>query len=214
MRLLRSGLLVIALATLGCAREASRAEAQGTMERLAPGESATVAGVTITMNRKQAGMQDADGWYSATSSGGRFRVRMPVPFNDFSTTTPIAGDVPVIYDAIGGKSSEGARFGAICFRKEASTFPPKDWVADTRQSLANKMPGLKFVPVQHNGVSGERLEAVTQSGVVYSGLLLVSGGRACQVSVEYPHAHEADLGEVAKMFLDSFEFLPEAPSPK
>jgi hypothetical protein len=77
---------------------------------MAPARGAPEVPDGITMHRLQAGSPDPDGWYSATSTNGRFSVRLPIPFNDFSV--PADKGSPNIIHAIGSKSKEGVKFGA------------------------------------------------------------------------------------------------------
>ena len=211
LREFRICLLAFSVLPASCAQEAMRTEMRATIDELEPGASATIQGITMTVNRKQVATQDADGWYPAESAEGKFRVRMPIPFNDFSASAPVASGAPFTYDAIGGKSLEGARFRTICFRFEAGGVP-KDWVMETRRGLAQKLANLRFAPVKVKGLSAERLDVETPEGLVYAGLLIVGANRACQVSAEFPKAHYSELADVADAFLGSFEFVASSPN--
>src|SRR5262245_55810108 len=74
------------------------------------------------MHRVQAGELDASGWTTAKSTEGRFSVRMPLKFNDF-TVTESKPDTPVKRAfTVGARSSEKIAFVAtrLEYRKGAA----------------------------------------------------------------------------------------------
>lgn len=64
------------------------------------------------MHRVQAGTPDQSGWMTADSTLGRFSVRVPVPFNDFTIETPEPSSLTRKVEVVGCKSSEGIKFSA------------------------------------------------------------------------------------------------------
>ena len=75
----------------------------------------------LEMHRVGVSADDGTGWHSAVSTKGAFSIRLPIPFNDFSTHDARAGEVS---HAVGGKSSEGIKFMAVEMPVTAKT--PED----------------------------------------------------------------------------------------
>src|SRR5262245_46057780 len=76
----------------------------------------------MKMHRKQAGEPDATGWMLAKSTEGRFSVKMPIRFNDF-TVTEVNVNAPAERSYIvGARSSEKIALVAsrIVYRKGAA----------------------------------------------------------------------------------------------
>jgi len=74
----------------------------------------------MTMHRKNAGDLDASGWTTAASTMGRFSVRLPLKFNDFTMQMPPTDvNVAAIF-GVGGKTTEGIKFVAqrIVYRRD------------------------------------------------------------------------------------------------
>ena len=74
----------------------------------------------MTMHRKAAGTMDSSGWINADSTRGRFAVRLPLKFNDFTVQMPATEANVATTFVVGAKSSEGIKFVAqrIVYRKK------------------------------------------------------------------------------------------------
>jgi len=74
----------------------------------------------MTMHRKAAGTIDSSGWTNAESTKGRFAVRLPLQFNDFTMQMPETEANVATTFVVGAKSSEGIKFAAqrIVYRKK------------------------------------------------------------------------------------------------
>jgi hypothetical protein len=59
----------------------------------------------LEMHRVGVNADDGSGWHQAVSTKGAFSVRVPIPFNGFTTYDAATGEVS---HAVGGKSSEGS----------------------------------------------------------------------------------------------------------
>src|SRR5437660_1842669 len=64
----------------------------------------------LEMHRVGVSADDGSGWHLAVSSKGSFSIRLPIPFNDFTTRDATTGEVSY---AVGAKSSEGITFSAV-----------------------------------------------------------------------------------------------------
>ena len=63
----------------------------------------------LEMHRAGVNADDGSGWHAGISTKGSFSIRVPIPFNDFTTYDAGTGEVTHV---IGGKSSEGIKFMA------------------------------------------------------------------------------------------------------
>ena len=104
----------------------------------------------MKMHRQQAGEPDASGWMLAESTEGRFSVRMPIRFNDFTVVETNANAPAERTHTIGARSSEGIAVVAtrIVYRKGAAG--AKDYFArlERGEGLAGKPQRLRSARLQ------------------------------------------------------------------
>ncbi len=175
------------------------------LEKLKPGESITLGGVTFRMNRKQAGVADKDGWFPAHSEGGGFDVRLPVPYNDFTTSAQTKDGATIVSNTIGGRSAEGARFMANCFRRSDGQVSA-DWAASVAASFAQKDAHVEQTPVTMPGGSGLQIRVVSPARGRFQARFISSRNSMCQITVEYQGSGQPVIESAARVFLDSFAF--------
>jgi hypothetical protein len=196
------GLLLAAACPLPAAGQTPD-EARAAVARLAPGESFTAGGVTIRMNRKQAGAPDKDGWYPASSAGGRFGVRMPGPYNDLTTVAQAVDGTGLESNSIGGTSAEGARFLAHCTHRSDGSIPA-DWAGKVAVSLVGGAKQATKAPVASAGVSGFEIHLSDPARGTLAARLVAGRQRMCNLSVEYQGPTDPALERAARTFLESF----------
>jgi hypothetical protein len=83
----------------------------GCQDRAAPNRADVLNNPALTMHRLQAGFAEADGWYTARSTEGRFIVRVPYPFNDFTINMTEREGAKVF--AVGCVTPGGVKFSAV-----------------------------------------------------------------------------------------------------
>jgi hypothetical protein len=91
----------------------------------------------LEMHRVGVSADDGTGWHPAVSTKGTFSIRLPIPFNDFTTHDTRSGEVS---HAVGGKSSEGIKFMAVEIPVTATTLAdlgaiPKSFPSTPQQSV-------------------------------------------------------------------------------
>ncbi len=154
----------------------------------------------LVMHRVQAGTPDKDGWYEARSTEGRFRVRLPIPFNDFTVRPATKDDVAL--DVIGSRSSEGFKFSAVRMHK---TVP--DAAAELERFSRELRAGNKGAAARkldHRGrpaveleVPGKPTSAAMREIVAADGVFLLT--------VEYPTERRAEVARLIPAFFASLE---------
>ena len=156
----------------------------------------------MTMHRVQAGEPDASGWVTAASTEGRFSVRLPLRFNDFSLIEPNPKASTLRTFSVGAKSQEGIKFSAtrIVYRQGAES-------AKHFFSRLEKGQDLGAAPesVTPHRIGGRRTVDLTlkqASAVSYQRAVLLDSDLLLMV-VESPRSHDATAHQLAAPFFDS-----------
>jgi hypothetical protein len=158
----------------------------------------------MKMHRKQAGEPDKYGWMLARSTEGRFSVRLPLKFNDFTIVekdpkAPVARSYTV-----GAKSSESIALTAtrVDYRKGAAS--AKEYFArfEKGEGLAAKPESV--VPRKMGALRAVDLVVRRPAGVSYQRIVLLDAG-LMMMSIEAEQKHEAVMKQFAPPFFDSLE---------
>jgi hypothetical protein len=158
----------------------------------------------LTMHRQRAGAPNADGWYDAKSTEGRFSVSLPIPFNDFTLRAKEKDGAEVVSYVIGSTSKEGFKFSAteMLNTRRTREFDARAYVekfkADKRNTVSNE---TLFEVDGHSAVqfhvSNAQQSAYMRAIVVPPGVLLLI--------VEYPTRLERDVISLVRHFFDSLK---------
>jgi len=175
-------------------------EAEAVPEIRAVIEKAAREGVHMRFWRLGAGTPGPDGWVSATPTGGRFEIELPVPFNDLQQTSAATDGVPIEIRTVGGPWAGGKVSCSHMRRKDGSPSPvPKrsmreDWLAkpDTLSARDRTWEGFPAVEVE-----SKRAEVHAQMLMVDAG-----PGGIFTVVAELPEAawaaHRAEVDRVVR----------------
>jgi hypothetical protein len=200
----RRWLSLVALITWPLRLEAQAPEEFGRVfDKLSPGESAMHDGVLVTLHRKQAGQPEKGGWYRAVSTAGGFRVRLPVPYNDFAMTAVGTDGTRMSTHVVGGVSADGSRFAALCMRRPDGAISP-GWALKTAEAMVRTGVRKEQRPVEAKGMKGFEVRMLTEAPL-YLARFLAGHGAACTVSVEHSPGMTPAVEKAARQFLDSFE---------
>ena len=154
----------------------------------------------LEMHRVGVDVGDGSGWYLAKSTKGSFAVRLPIPFNDFTTYDAGTG---VANHVVGGKSSEGVKFSAIEVPITAATASldsiPKSFASNPANKVSNVASST------HDGIDTLSFSVDGPSSGGYFRYIRTKE-RMYMLIVEYPKAYR-ELATASKdKFLASFEF--------
>ena len=169
----------------------------------------TAAAQDMKMHRKQAeGAPDEKGWMLARSTEGRFSVRMPMKFNDFTVTEKDPGAPSLRTHTVGIRSSERIaliatriqyREGAAAAKGFFERFETGRGLGATPETIRQRKVGaLRAVDL----VIRRPAEVSYQRVVLLDADLLM-------LSVEAPKEHDALAQELSAQFFESLRVDPK-----
>jgi hypothetical protein len=159
------------------------------------------AAPAMTMHRTQAGELDATGWTTAASTHGRFSVRLPLKFNDFTVAEADAGSKVDKIFTVGTRSSEGLKFVAsrMTYRKPGA--------ATDFFGAAERREGFAAKASQHRKLDYRGFRAVeiliSERGAVLYQRLVLAGPDLISLTLEAPREHDALARDLLPRFFDS-----------
>jgi hypothetical protein len=157
----------------------------------------------LEMHRAGVSADDGSGWHRGVSTKGSFSIRVPIPFNDFTTY-----DNGKASHFIGGKSSEGIKFMAaelpnsVKAPADLETIPqtiasnPANTVSDIRRRAKDGIETLSFSVAGAD--SGGHFRYIRTRAALY------------MLSIEYPNAYRDVAMATKSKFFDSFEPKPKS----
>lgn len=154
-----------------------------------------------TIHRRNAGTPDASGWITATSTLGRFSVKVPIPFNDFTVENTNASSLLLKKETIGCRSTEGIKFSAskISYGTPGTAAKQFDKIC-----ASTEMPMAKITSTNFGGHKalviffGDAVARANQQMVLVGEELYV-------IAVEYPAKQYELAAEFIPTFFDSLE---------
>jgi hypothetical protein len=159
----------------------------------------------LKMHRKQAGeAPDASGWMLAKSTEGRFSVRLPLKFNDFTLTERDPGAPAARTHVVGVRSSERIALTAtrIVYRKGAAS--AKEYFArfEKGEGLGAKPESIK--PLKLGQLRALDLVVKRGAEVSYQRVVLLDADLLLMV-VEAPREHDPITQQIAPTFFASLQ---------
>jgi hypothetical protein len=159
----------------------------------------------LKMHRKQAGADpDAAGWMLAKSTEGRFSVRLPLKFNDFTLTESNPGAPAARTFVVGMRSSEKIALTAtrIVYRKGAAS--AREYFArfEKGEGLGAKPESVK--PLKVGDLRAVDLALKRGADVSYQRVVLLDSDLLLMI-VEAPREHDAIVQKIYPAFFDSLQ---------
>jgi len=154
----------------------------------------------LEMHRVGVSADDGTGWHPAVSTKGAFSIRLPIPFNDFTTHDTRTGEVS---HAVGGKSSEGIKFMAVEIPVTATT--PTDLAAIPKSFSSN--PANKVSDVSRQAKDGTDILSFSVTGPASTAHFryIKLKGMLYTLSIECPTAHRDAVAAMKDKFFGSFK---------
>jgi hypothetical protein len=153
----------------------------------------------LEMHRAGVNVSDGSGWYLAKSTKGSFSVRLPIPFNDFTTYDTGTGSASHV---VGGKSSEGIKFAAF---ERPITAATADFESIPKSFASN--PSNKVSDVTRNMRDGVDTLSFAVDGPSSGGYFryIRAKERMYMLVIEYPKAYRELATANKDKFFASFE---------
>jgi hypothetical protein len=157
----------------------------------------------MKMHRKQAGEPDQSGWMLAASTEGRFSVRLPIKFDDF-TVLEVPEAPAMRTHAVAATSSERVAFVAtrIVYRKERAS--AKERFARFEKGQGQTARPVSVTPRQVGPLRAVDLVFRGPTAVSYQRVVLLDSDLLI-LSVESPAQHNAAAQDLAARFFDSLQ---------
>jgi hypothetical protein len=161
------------------------------------------AAQNLKMHRKQAGEPDPSGWMLAKSTEGRFSVRLPIRFNDFTLTEAYPAPATRTH-TVGARSSERIALVAtrIEYRKGAAA--AREYFAKFEKGEAFGTRPELVTPLKVGALRAVDLVIRRPADISYQRVVLLDAD-LLMMSVEAPREHDADARLLAATFFDSLE---------
>jgi hypothetical protein len=155
------------------------------------------------MHREQAGEPGKSGWILAASTEGRFSVRLPLKFNDF-TVIEVPEAPAVRTHTVGTRSSERIAFVAtrIVYRRGAAA--AKDYFARFEKGQGQTAEPVSITPLQVGPLRAVDLVFRGPGAVNYQRIVLLDAD-LLMLSVESPSEHAAAAQQLAATFFESLQ---------
>ena len=158
------------------------------------------------MHRSGAGQLDSTGWTDAKSTEGKFSVRLPGPFDDFtvknSDETLQAGQ----FFAIGTITPEGVRLSvtrASYDNPDAAEHYFRNW--QTGGALRGKQEDRRVI--KYRGFDAVEISASDDSSIIYARTILVKQNLLLQI-IESPLSQRITAEQLKATFFQSLSFEP------
>lgn len=195
MRKLLLVLIMIASAA-GCSKKKRDAQDQPASADPAKSPSAGTPGTTV--HRETAGTPDAEGWFEAVSTNGKFRVLVPAPFNDVQDDGKTEEGKPLVTHTIGAVDAAGARYTTTCFVGGKAVSLPDLQKKFSRGVVTERRP------IDHHGMKGFHITTTVRGRSAVMRVLEVKPGAVCLLVVE-AGSSTPPVPEAVARFMDSFE---------
>lgn len=198
--------LALGLITLLCLFAKSADAQMEALRELKPGESTAVGDVEFTMNQKNAGTPNDEGWYSAVSLSGAFRVALPGPYVDFKAAAPTEDGVKAITHTLSTRTVEGASFTVMCIRRSDEVVQPQ-WIDTVVGGFEGRSDEIEKQAVSRGDMTGLAVRVNGRDSTLLAEFL-EGETEVCQLMIEYPFSEEDYMPELAAIVFDSFEPRP------
>ncbi len=163
------------------------------------------------MHRTQAGKADRDGWYRAESTEGHFRVKLPIPFNDYTVRSVDKNGRKMSVYAIGATSAEKYTFAVSEFPEMPDQRPPDVLLQELvdkfrkEENVVSEEKRFKYkghAEVQFNVASPQSTASMRY---------VVADGRIWFQIAECPPSSRNDVEPLLIRFFDSLELTDARP---
>ena len=158
------------------------------------------------MHRSGAGQVDSTGWTDAKSTEGKFSVRLPAPFDDFTVKNSDEALQAGRFFVIGAITSEGVRLSvtrASYDNPDSAEHYFRNW--QTGEVLRGKQEDRRVT--KYRGFDAIEISASDDSSIIYARTILVKQNLLLQ-SIESPLSQRTAAEQLKATFFQSLSFEP------
>ena len=158
------------------------------------------------MHRSGAGQLDSTGWTDAQSTEGKFSVRLPGPFDDFTVKNSDEGPQSGQFFVIGTVTPEGVRLSvtrASYDNPDAAEHYFRNW--QTGGALRGKQEDRRVT--KYRGFDAVEISASDDSSIIYARTILVKQNLLLQ-TIESPLSQRTAGEQLKVTFFQSLSFEP------
>ncbi len=179
------------------------------VDQLAPGQTITKNGMTITLHQKNAGARDASGWYAASSTRGHFTMRFRGPFNDATFVQKTKDGLTFTTHNLSSRAPDGLTVVVVCIERSDRKVPP-DSVVGAVEEFARISKPFYSQPFTRGNISGIEYRGIWPNGDHYAGQMFITGEALCQIMAGFPDMPLEPIPESVRQTIDSFRSIAPA----
>ena len=160
----------------------------------------------MTMHRIQAGELDASGWTLAESTEGKFTVKFPFKFNDFTLAIDDSKSPAKTTFTLGGKSLEGIKFSAtrIVYRQGAKAAQEFFAKMERGEGLEAQKPSIE--KIDFHGLPSVNTSYCSNEVCLWQRSLLIEADLITLI-IESPKQYKETVEAMTPIFFDSLEIV-------
>jgi hypothetical protein len=169
--------------------------------KLQPGQSMVQGETKLTLNQRNAGAKDSNGWYLLKSANGGFAIRFPGPITD-ETVYARTPDGRAFEQNTLTTRITAMSFIAACTRTLNQKLPP-DTIGQAVSVIAGFSKQFKSAPFKNGAISGVEYSGLDPKGSYFVGQSFMFGDQFCGLLVG-SHEPLGGIPPQARTAFDSF----------
>jgi hypothetical protein len=169
--------------------------------KMEPGQSMVRGDTKLTLNQREAGTKDANGWFLAQSAKGAFSVRFPGPINDETIVTKDRGS-RIEMNMLTARTPT-TNFMVFCTKQSGHDFS-MDEARRIVAAIGGAAKDFKSQPFASGPISGLEYNGVDRTGTNFAGRMFLLNKQLCQFLIG-SHVHTEGIAPEARTALDSFQ---------
>lgn len=160
----------------------------------------------MVMHRSHAGEIDATGWTDAKSTEGRFSVRLPLPFDDFTVKNSDEGPQAGRFFVIAATSPDGVKL-AVTRASYDSPDAAEHYFSNWQKGAVLRGKQESHQAIQYRGFDAVESTASDNSAIIYTRTILVKRDLFL-VTLEAPMSQRSVAEQFKPTFFESLSFEP------
>jgi len=169
--------------------------------KMKPGQSMVRGDTKLTLNQRDAGVKDAEGWFLAQSARGGFSVRFPGPIDDETMVTKGKGS-QVEVNMLSTRTP-ATNFMVFCAKQSGHEFS-NDEVQRIVAAIGGTAKDFKTQAFASGPTSGLEYSGVDRAGTHFAGRMFLLNSQLCQFLIG-SHARTEGITPEIRSAFESFQ---------